>query len=574
VDRVSPDTGFVKHYSVDDGLAADFVVDSLEDTNGNLWFATNKGVSRLLPKPEQQIIPPRIFLGGLRIAGEPQAMSQLGATEVDQGRLSASQNNLQFEFFGLDFRAGESLRYQYKLEGADSEWSPPAESHTVTYANLQPASYRFLVRAVNSEGSVSSSPAVVSFEILPPIYARGWFIAICGLVLLAIIIVLERYRAARHRELSVSEGRFRSLVEQSPFGIMMLAPDGSIRSVNQAYADIIGAAHSSDEFANRNVLDEKQFIDERVTKQIERALTGETVKGSPILYDATPTAGLTEAHAQPAWLISSVYPVKDPDGKLLEVIAVLEDVTAQKTAEEQLARTRLERLIELEQVRGRIATDLHDDIGASLTQIAILSEVARQQTLSSNEKHAAAEPLSMIYNVSNELVGTMSDIVWSINPKKDQLHDLTLRMRRFAADVLSAKDIEFEFHEPSEPSDYSLHSNLRREVFLIFKEAINNIVKHSNATEVKVTFDIDSSELLQTIHDNGDGFDVGRRSESQDASLYSGYKGGNGLSSMRRRASEARGELEIISTVGSGTILRLRMPVAIQLDGDLNSPSV
>ena len=124
-----------------------------------------------------------------------------------------------------------------------------------------------------------------------------------------------------------------------------------------------------------------------------------------------------------------------------EVICVLEDITGRKKAEINLQNSREERLSELEKVRSRIATDLHDDIGASLTQIAILSEVAQAQGRKRNG--ISVEPLTKISAVSNELVSTMSDIVWSINPTKDHLSDLIQRMRRFASDSLSAKGITF-----------------------------------------------------------------------------------------------------------------------------------
>ena len=88
---------------------------------------------------------------------------------MEKGELSANQNNLQIDFFGLDFRAGETLRYQYKFEGTDADWSAPTEQRSVNFANLSSGSYRFLVRAVNSEGVVSENPAVISFKILPPI---------------------------------------------------------------------------------------------------------------------------------------------------------------------------------------------------------------------------------------------------------------------------------------------------------------------------------------------------------------------------------------------------------------------
>jgi len=150
VDRLSPDTGRVKHFTVNDGLASDFVVDSRCDRNGVLWFATMDGLSKLVPSSTEDPPEPQIWLGGLRISGLPQALSQLGTARTELLELTHTQNNFQIDFFGLDFRAGETLRYQYKLEGANTDWSPPSELRSVTFANLSPARYRFLVRSVNA----------------------------------------------------------------------------------------------------------------------------------------------------------------------------------------------------------------------------------------------------------------------------------------------------------------------------------------------------------------------------------------------------------------------------------------
>ena len=455
VDRLSPDTGQFKHYSVNDGLAADFVVDSHCDKTGNLWFATHNGVSRLVPLPDEKSSAPRIFLGGLRIAGVEQSVSDLGNAEIEKGELAHTENNLQIEFFGLDFRAGETLRYQYKLEGADADWSAPNELRTVTYGNLQPATYRFLVRAVNSDGISSENPAVVSFKILPPIWARWWFIALCVLLVAFIIAAFYGYRLARLREIN---------------------------------------------------------------------------------------AALEEA----------------------------------RLAEENLRKSREERLAELEKVRSRIATDLHDDIGASLTQIAILSEVAQAQS----KGNGASEPLTKITNVSNELVGTMSDIVWSINPTKDHLSDLTQRMRRFASDVLAAREIGFQFAVPEANEEITVNTNLRREVFLIFKESINNIVKHSHANHVRIELNISEKYLTLEISDDGRGFmskpsavagGLIERSEptAKNFTLQppatadrSDNFDGNGILSMQKRALEMGGEIEIVSEIGKGTTVKLQLPLA------------
>ncbi len=419
VDRISPDTNYIKHYSVSDGLAGDFVVDSHCDRNGVLWFATTNGLSRLTPAEDGPHLAPPVWLGGLSIAGIPQALYELGESEIGRLELAPTRNNVQVDFFGLDFHAGESLRYQYRLEGADADWSAPTEQRSVMYGNLQPGTYRFLVRAISSQGLASENPAIVSFKILPPFWLRWWFVMIAAIV--------------------------------------------------------IGSA------------------------------------------------AYTFAHSR------------------------YQRIKAIREADEAKRRGREERFAELERVRRRIATDLHDDIGSSLTQISILSEVVQQRT-GANDSQLSA-PLAMIASASRELVDSMSDIVWAINPQKDHLNDLTQRMRRFASDVLTSRDIAFEFNEPDEENDVPLGANIRREVFLIFKESVNNLVRHSGCSEVKIDFQIDGDLLNLTVSDDGKGFD---RSVNGD---------GHGLSSMGQRAAGIGGRLDIISRPGEGATIALELPL-------------
>jgi signal transduction histidine kinase/streptogramin lyase len=431
VDRISPETGRIKHYSVSDGLAGDFVVDSHCDNKGVLWFATTNGLSRLVPTVEEGHAPPRVLLGGLRIAGEEQAVSELGDAQIQTQELAATRNNLQIDFFGLDFQPGETLRYQFMLEGADSEWSPPTEQRTVTYANLKPGSYRFLVRAVNADGMVSEKPALVAFKILSPIWLRWWFLALATLLILCLFYAFYRYRMARLREVN---------------------------------------------------------------------------------------AALREA----------------------------------KLAEENLRKANEERLVELERVRKRIATDLHDDIGSSLTRISLLSEVTQLQ--GRQVETVSGGSLSVIAGLSRELVDSMSDIVWAINPERDSLGDLTQRMRHFASDVFSARGIDFRFSLPDSERDLRVGANFRRELFLIFKEAVNNAVRHSGCTKAEIEFRMDGEGVFLRLTDNGRGFDPHNDSM------------GHGLKSMRERIEAFSGKLEIASNPGAGTALVFTIPI-IQLDG-------
>jgi signal transduction histidine kinase len=229
-------------------------------------------------------------------------------------------------------------------------------------------------------------------------------------------------------------------------------------------------------------------------------------------------------------------------------------------AQEALRRSREERLVELERVRVRIATDLHDDIGSSLTQIAILSEVAHQQAGGGASEHAA-EPIARIISVSNELVDTMSDIVWAINPRKDHLSDLLQRMRRFASDIFTARNISFQFRAADPERDIELGANVRREVFLIFKESVNNIVRHSGCTRAEIEFRIEDDWLVLKVSDNGKGFDAASVDVGANVSTT---RGGNGILNMRRRAQEIGGRFELVSGNKDGTTATLRLLIAQQ----------
>ena len=215
-----------------------------------------------------------------------------------------------------------------------------------------------------------------------------------------------------------------------------------------------------------------------------------------------------------------------------------------------LYRYRVGHLLELERVRIHIATDLHDDIGASLSQIAVLSEVARRQA---DGMESVSQPLSTIAATSRELVDSMGDIVWAINPSRDNFGDLAQRMRRFASDIFTAKDIEFSFNLSETERLMKLDADVRRQVFLIFKECSHNIVRHSQCSSVEVDLKIENHAISLTIKDDGKGFDIPQASR------------GHGLISMSRRAKTLGATLEIGSRSGGGTLVSLKVPLARHL---------
>jgi signal transduction histidine kinase len=352
------------------------------------------------PAADRAHPPPTAWIGALRIRGVAEPLSTLGESSAIIRTLQPHENQLQIDYFGLGAAIGEPLRYQYRLEGADSTWSIATPDRSVNYAELAAGSYRFLVRAIDADGQPSSTPASVTFTILLPVWKRWWFL-------------------------------------------------GAIASL----------------------------------------------------------------------VIASAYAVH---------------------------RYRVRRLVEVERLRTRIASDLHDDLGSSLSQISILSEMVRAQL--SGQAARLTEPLARIGTLSRESVDSMSDIVWAIDPLLDTPQHLLQRMRQFANELLDVHGINVQF-EASGDARPQLATELRRHVFLIFKELLNNVVRHANATTVTVKVTVAPKELQLWVTDDGRGFQ------------RAGATPGHGLRGMQRRATELGGSLDVASQPGAGTRAHVVLPI-------------
>jgi signal transduction histidine kinase/ligand-binding sensor domain-containing protein len=211
-----------------------------------------------------------------------------------------------------------------------------------------------------------------------------------------------------------------------------------------------------------------------------------------------------------------------------------------------LHRARLNRLLEMERVRTRVATDLHDDLGSSLSRISILSEAAKESS-----PHEAEPLLDEIADSARTLVDALGDTIWSIDPRRDDGQSLFLRVRRFAAAVCDAKSIELDMQFPADAQLIRLDAVQRREAYLIVKEAVNNAAKHAEASRIAIGAQADAHHLRIEIRDDGRGFDDENASHED---------GGRGLGSMRERASRLGGACEILSAPAGGTTVRVTMP--------------
>ena len=199
------------------------------------------------------------------------------------------------------------------------------------------------------------------------------------------------------------------------------------------------------------------------------------------------------------------------------------------------------RELELEKVRNHIARDLHDDIGSTLSSINIMSQLA----MNGNTK----ENLTKIALHSSQMMENMSDIVWSINPKNDTLDQVVLKMKEFAFEILEPKEITHTFQLDSNLTYLKLDVEKRKNLFLIFKEAINNAAKYSGGTNVLISLSTTHNKIQLSIHDNGKGFNEEL------------VKRGNGLINMKERATSVGGVLLHSSQPGKGTYIELEIPI-------------
>ena len=202
---------------------------------------------------------------------------------------------------------------------------------------------------------------------------------------------------------------------------------------------------------------------------------------------------------------------------------------------------RLQQVKKVQTIRNTIASDLHDDIGSTLNSISIYSEVAKQQA----GKEIPA--LEMIGLNSRKIIESMSDIVWTINPENDSFEKIIVRMRSFAYQLLKAKKVEYTFEVDERLNSIALPMQVRKNFYLVFKEAITNIIKYSEASRVSIDLFEKNKIIMLRIRDNGKGIPVNAQTL------------GNGLMNMTRRAKEISAELNIISANGGGTEIELML---------------
>lgn len=325
--------------------------------------------------------------------------------------LPYNDNNISLDFVAIEPALQKQVKYQFKLEGYNNDWSPLGNNSNAVFGNIRPGNYIFKLKALSPFGVWSEIE--YSFKVLPPWWSTWWAYSLYGLISLTLFYTFYHNR---------------------------------IRRIKRKQAEEV------------NIM-----------------------------------------------------------------------VTTQ------------------EEERKRISRDLHDDIGARLTNINILSALGQQKI---DEPQEMSDYLHRISNEVQTSAEALDDIVWSIDTKNDSIQEVIARMRRYAADVFDKTLIRYTIIVDEKFLPAKLYIGKRRDLFLVFKETINNIQKHAMATEVKINIEAKDNNLLMQVNDNGKGFDTERPTHR------------NGLKNIQQRMEKWGGTFMVQSSPGKGARMKISLPVS------------
>lgn len=472
-------------------------------------------------------------------------------------QLPFSSNAVSFDFAGL-YYGSVPVQYEYKLEGYDEGWVNVQGSFSATYQNLPPGNYLFKVRAKDEQENIAGEVSAFPFRIVPPFWRRWWFVLLAFLLSAAMIYwfiysLLQKLKAER----TINSFATSLYGQNTTDDIFWDTAKNCIEKIG--FTDCV--IYQKDE--NRDVLIQKAAYGPKnpyrreILNSIEipvgKGIVGSVAKhgraviihdtSKDLRYIVDDEKRLSEI-AVPILVDGKVFAVIDSENSQKGYftryhLRVLKKIAA-------ICGERITKYLTEEKLRTKIARDLHDEMGSTLTSINIISKVAMEE---GQEQEKTKQYFQKIKDHSGRMMESMSDMVWAINPVNDSFEKVILRMKEFAAEILEPARINYYFTETGELEKTQLNPEQRKDIYLIFKEALNNVVKYSAATEVNISFELTVDRLRMMIADNGSGF---------DATVISS---GNGLKNMHSRSAEMGATIRIDSIKGTGTLIALELPV-------------
>ena len=510
------------------------------------------------------------------------------------GRLRPGAHTLEFQYGPVAEAADQPLRLRYQLEGYDTRWREAGGEMRVSALVLNAASevlafHDFPMRGESEgwRGSLAESQFSQRREqiLLPPgaerlrvqLISGGWMpvLGLAAVAELKVSITNAQGQLKNHWPNSgLTEGEDLGKPEGSPrgwsrggFGSSMArlaelpggrrglaVQDDNVRSYCEWRSDLpfAGWARAGDTV----VLEWKEAFTIG-TGGVQSMNYAQLPPGDYVFRvgAVSPTELPTGVTDKLAFSIAQVFWKRGWFILLVTLtaassLAVGVRLITRRRMKQELARLEQQRALERE--RARIAQDINDDLGASLTRIAMLSQSVRRGP---DGALAAAAQLGQISSTARDMVRAMDEIVWAVDPTQDSWDSVASYCGRFAQEFLSESRLRCRLDLPVQLPPHPLPAEVRHNLFLAFKEALNNAVRHAEAHEVRIALEVKPSGLTLSVEDDGRGFALG--AEHCNASS----RGSRGLVGMKERLAKIGGRLELESSLGKGTRVRFVVPL-------------
>ncbi len=463
--------------------------------------------------------------------------------------------SLSVEFAGLYFGQSADLRIEYMLEGYDKEWIRADDRLLAVYQKMPSGNYQFRLRAVNQDAETITSLGNLAVSVNPSVWESPLFIVLLIAMLIGISYAVIHNLRNRIREERVLKRFATSLFGQKSIDdifwttaeqcvALMKLEDCVLYQLDESRQVLLqkAAAGPKSPYTDRYIFNPIEIlIGKGIVGTVAKTLKPELIRntGKDSRYIIDDQSRLSEiavpviVEGKAFGVIDSEHPQKGfytkADLHLLEKMAAI-------------CAERISKYLVEERIRARIARDLHDELGSTLTSINIMSKVAMSPAQGEGQ---VRQYLEKIKEHSSRIMESMGDMVWAINPSNDSLEKFIIRLKEYTAELLEPTGMTYSFDLHGNLSEIKLNLEERKDLYLVAKEAIHNAVKYSGAGHLDIRIRLADHQLSLEVEDNGKGF----REEVVGS--------GNGLINMAERARDMQAELVIDTKPGRGTVIRL-----------------
>ncbi len=579
-------------YTMKTGLAENTIHAIQADRNGNIWLASDKGLTRIdvnggilnhydkkngLPYGSFST-PFSINASGEIIIGTADGFLQFNPDQLIPGSVdfpivitdvhqedklvfngsefNHDENEFTFKFSALTYSLPKQVTYYYQLHGYNEEWTNAGNNHAAHFTNLSDGNYTFHVKAIDHSGKASSNIASISFTINPPFWKTSWFLSLVVISFLGGLYFWYRMLTQKIKTektlndfatslygLTTVDEVFWMVAKKS---IKLLDFEDCVVYLIQDNGKLIQKSLVNTQHPGLNKINSPLEIEMgkgivgSVAKSGKAEIVRDTSKDERYIVDGERRYSEISV---PIFVEGKVFAVIDSEHSKKNFyrswhLSMLTEIA--KICSAKIGRYFIE-----DTIRSKVARDLHDDIGSTLSSIKIMSNIA----LEKNDRVTTQNYLASIRQNANTMQESMSDMVWAINPENDTLEKVMIRMKEFAAEILEPLEIHYAFIEDPGFASTKMSLSTRKDFFLIYKEAINNAAKYSRCKKLTVELKRVEHFIHLKIQDDGCGFDM----------FHS--NGGNGLNNMKYRANNINARLQIETAPKHGTRIMLVAPI-------------